>query len=190
VAFVQHADALVADLGGDRGAFWGAQLAVVDALLADASDKVAHHVQVKVAAAHANFERLYGAEPSEFVEFVRKLRYSEDSKAHWEPAVCPACSSTGMASGEYDVDWDSERHEYDPDYNGAVSIDANWFFGTTEDQVSAMIAADWYGVHPDAEISARALRLSPALDSLSEADAELVETLARRLAGESASVGS
>jgi hypothetical protein len=55
-------------------------------------------------------------------------------------------------------------------------------FGTSEEQVSAMIAADWYGVHPDTEVSARALRLSPVLDTLSEHDAELVEALARRLA--------
>jgi hypothetical protein len=57
-------------------------------------------------------------------------------------------------------------------------------FGTTVDQVAAMVAADWYEVYPDTEVSARALRLSPALDRLSEADAELVEKLAMRLAGE------
>jgi hypothetical protein len=59
-------------------------------------------------------------------------------------------------------------------------------FETTEDQVSAMIAADWYGVQPDADVSARALRLGPLLDSLSEHDAELVEVVARRLAQPSA----
>jgi len=55
-------------------------------------------------------------------------------------------------------------------------------FGTTEAQVAAMIAADWYGVHPDVEISARVLRMSPHLDQLQESDAELLERLARRLA--------
>jgi len=54
-------------------------------------------------------------------------------------------------------------------------------FGTTTDQVAAMIAADWYGVHPDTDISARALRLGPTLDQLAESDAELVERLAQRL---------
>jgi hypothetical protein len=58
-------------------------------------------------------------------------------------------------------------------------------FQTTEEQVAAMVAADWYGVHPDTEASARALSLSPTLDKLDEADADLLETLARRLAGES-----
>jgi hypothetical protein len=45
-----------------------------------------------------------------------------------------------------------------------------------------MIAADWYGVHPDTEISTRVRRLAPALEALSEGDAELVDALARRLA--------
>jgi len=54
-------------------------------------------------------------------------------------------------------------------------------FGTTVEQVEAMIAADWYNVHPDTEVSARALRLSSALDQLDESDAEMVETLVRRL---------
>ena len=55
-------------------------------------------------------------------------------------------------------------------------------FGTTVEQVATMVAADWYEVHPDTAISARALRLGPTLDDLAEADAELVETLAKRLA--------
>jgi hypothetical protein len=55
-------------------------------------------------------------------------------------------------------------------------------FGTTVEQVQVMIAADWYGVHPDVDISARALRLGPVLDGLEQGDADLVEALARRLA--------
>lgn len=55
-------------------------------------------------------------------------------------------------------------------------------FGTSVDQVSAMVAADWYGVHPDADLSARAIRLSPTLDRLQDSDAEIVEKLAARLA--------
>ena len=55
VTFVQHCDVLLEDLGADRNEFWGRQLTVVDALLADASDKVAHHVEVKLAAARARF---------------------------------------------------------------------------------------------------------------------------------------
>ena len=50
-AFAQHADALLSDLGRDRSAFWGSQLNVVDALPADAGDKVKHRVQVMLAGA-------------------------------------------------------------------------------------------------------------------------------------------
>src|SRR6266545_6985005 len=39
-------------------------------------------------------------------------------------------------------------------------------FGTSKEQVAAMVAADWYGVHPDAGLSARALNLGPVLDDL------------------------
>jgi hypothetical protein len=55
-------------------------------------------------------------------------------------------------------------------------------FGTTREQVAAMIAADWYGVYPESDVSARALRLSPALDDMTESDAALFEALAQRLA--------
>lgn len=55
-------------------------------------------------------------------------------------------------------------------------------FGTTPERVAEMVAADWYGVNTDAEVSARVLNLSHILDSLSDDDAKLVESLARRLA--------
>lgn len=57
-------------------------------------------------------------------------------------------------------------------------------FGTTAEQVAVMVAADWYGVRPTADVSARVRRLSPFLDRLNEADAELVGALVRRLASE------
>ncbi len=40
-AFALHAEALLQDLGREREDFWGSQVAVVDALLKEASDKVA-----------------------------------------------------------------------------------------------------------------------------------------------------
>lgn len=54
-------------------------------------------------------------------------------------------------------------------------------FQTTEDQVRAMVAADWYGVVPDTEISARVLQIAPVLDVLDESDAELISKMAHRL---------
>jgi hypothetical protein len=49
-AFAQRTDVLLGDLGRDRKDFWGGQLTVVDALLKDASDKLAHRVEVRLAA--------------------------------------------------------------------------------------------------------------------------------------------
>ena len=54
-------------------------------------------------------------------------------------------------------------------------------FGTTPERVREMIAADWYGVEKNTEFSARAKRLAPNLDQLSDDDLELVEQLIRRL---------
>lgn len=50
-------DALLQDLGRDRAEFWAPQLAVVDALLMEAADKVERRVRVSIAAAKANFEQ-------------------------------------------------------------------------------------------------------------------------------------
>jgi len=55
-------------------------------------------------------------------------------------------------------------------------------FGTSREQVAAMIAADWYGVHQNTDVSARVRRLAPTLDDLTDADADLIESIARRLA--------
>jgi hypothetical protein len=66
----------------------------------------------------------------------------------------------------------------DPEALGGIAE----LFGTSVEQVSRMVAADWYGVHPDVEVSARVLRLAPVLEELSDSDADLVESVARRLA--------
>ena len=47
VAFAQYADELLKELGRDRAGFWAGQLEVVDALLSDASNKIAREVAVK-----------------------------------------------------------------------------------------------------------------------------------------------
>jgi hypothetical protein len=56
-AFAQQADALRAELRQDLHDFWGSQLPVVDALLNGASNKLAHRVEVGLAAAAAMLER-------------------------------------------------------------------------------------------------------------------------------------
>lgn len=53
--------------------------------------------------------------------------------------------------------------------------------GVTPEQCAALVCDGWYGVRAD-EASSRVRRLAPALDTLSESDAELVERLVARLA--------
>lgn len=57
-------------------------------------------------------------------------------------------------------------------------------FGTSPERVAEMVAADWYGVRAEVEVSDRVLNLSHVLDALSDADAHLVWHIAQRLAGE------
>jgi hypothetical protein len=109
VAFVQQADEFLDDLGRDRAVFWGPHLAVVDALLADASDKLAYRVQLKLAAAHANFELRYGGQPAEILELVRRLAKPQVLDNQEERAPCPSCESPAVAIGYHDVEWDYER---------------------------------------------------------------------------------
>ncbi|MFK0154278.1 hypothetical protein ACIQVK_19660 [Streptomyces sp. NPDC090493] len=54
-------------------------------------------------------------------------------------------------------------------------------FGTTEDQVCAMIAADWFGVQPGDAVSARVLQLAPLLDGLTDTEAEAVGVVIRSM---------
>jgi hypothetical protein len=97
VAFVQHADALLKDLGRDRTAFWNSRLEVVDALLADASDKVQHRVEVMLAGARARFDQRYGQEPEELVQLVRRLEEEREPDLDVDDAGvalriwCPVC---------------------------------------------------------------------------------------------------
>jgi hypothetical protein len=120
VAFVQHADALLADLGRDRAKFWGGQLAVVDALLADASDKIAHHVEVKLAAARASFDRRYGEEPDELLHLVRRLANPQVLENDQAPIECPACESLGIATGAREVEYDHQEDQDGTIYPVAV----------------------------------------------------------------------
>jgi hypothetical protein len=53
--------------------------------------------------------------------------------------------------------------------------------GTTSEQVASMVVSDFYRVDTGNGFSARMQRLSPIVDSLAEADAELIENTARRL---------
>ncbi|MFJ9517828.1 hypothetical protein ACIRPK_06115 [Kitasatospora sp. NPDC101801] len=55
-------------------------------------------------------------------------------------------------------------------------------FKVSTDQVARMVAADWYGVPLDGQVSDRASRTVVKIESLSTADAKLAEALIDRLA--------
>jgi hypothetical protein len=88
VAFVQLADALLVDLNRERASFWGNQLEVVDALLAEASDKVVHRVEVRFASAHAEFRRLR-EEGEELVRALRRIQETQRLDSGQKMTPCP-----------------------------------------------------------------------------------------------------
>lgn len=54
-------------------------------------------------------------------------------------------------------------------------------FESTETEVRAMIAADWYGVDSNSVMTHRILEFASAIDTLDEADAKLILELIPRL---------
>ncbi len=70
IAFIQHVDAILRDLHRDRGTFWDDYAEVVDALLADATDKLAYRVSVKIAAARAQFQKFSQEIPYELMRLI------------------------------------------------------------------------------------------------------------------------
>jgi hypothetical protein len=118
-AFVQHADSLIKDLDRSRDDFWGDQLAAVDALLEDASDKVAHRVTFRLAAATARLERRYTAEGDAFVNMVRTFSKSAALTGSQRFQPCPVYDSFGIAAGEHSVSWFAEEQDKDTgDFSG------------------------------------------------------------------------
>lgn len=155
VAFVQHADALLADLGRDRAEFWAGQLAVVDALLADAGDKVAHQVEVKLAQARASFDTKYAAQPPAVLEVIRRLAEPKHATDEQVPSPCPACGSIGAAHGSRQLNWGFD----DPGegmrfYNGHLT---EWF---SADRFSCQVC----DLHLDTPSELTAANLDPRMN--------------------------
>jgi hypothetical protein len=113
VAFVQHANAFLEDVGRDRAEFWGDQLGVVDALVAEAADKTWRDVAVRIAGARADFGRRYHDAPAEVLQVVRQIAATSKLNREETRQECPACASQGVAWGDHEVDWD-----YEPDEQG------------------------------------------------------------------------
>lgn len=112
--FAQFTNELLDDLGRDRSEFrdrarfWGDQLSVVDALLADARNKVTHDVEVKLAQARSYFAREFGEGSRELLELARQRFEPDDYDDDQMTADCPACDSLGLATGINDVEWEPE----------------------------------------------------------------------------------
>lgn len=105
LAFLQHADALLKDLQSDRAIFLGDHLDVVDALLADASDKTAYRVSIKMAAARAEYQKFESKTPIELQNLIPRMYDYRDLEIDEKLVDCPACPSTAMAHGYHDVEW-------------------------------------------------------------------------------------
>jgi hypothetical protein len=94
VAFVQQAT-LRWPTSGRNAPASGATSSRVDALLSEASDKVAGRVAVKLAAAKVAFQRKYGEFPEEVQQAIRHVPQVLD--ADQEDYECPTCGSVGIA---------------------------------------------------------------------------------------------
>ena len=113
VAFAMQANTFLWDLGRPEKEFWGTYYPLVDTLQEYVSDRISHDVEVKIAAARADFRQRYGEGPAEILEVVRRLAGSRVRDDDQEPCPCPACESAGMATGDHDVErepeWDADR---------------------------------------------------------------------------------
>ena len=125
-AFIQQADALLNELGRNREDFWGGQIPVVDEFLKDASDKVKHRVDVRVAGAAAMLSSRYATEGQAVIlalQAVSKLAPLADDQRHHK---CPVCDSFGVATGTHDVAW--EAGDWDKETGEVTNADASvWF---------------------------------------------------------------
>jgi hypothetical protein len=117
VAFVQQADATLADMGRPRAAFWGDRLGVVDALLTEASDKTMHRVQVKLSNAKVAFSERFGNMADELRSVITSITPVLDVTEESDPE-CPACGCKGIARGDLDVDEYVDFSDGEP-YGGA-----------------------------------------------------------------------
>jgi hypothetical protein len=104
-AFAQQADAFLTELGRDREDFWSGQLAVVDALLKDASDKLAHRIEVRLAAAAAMLERRIATDGEAVIRLLRATSKTTPLTATQRLHECPVCDSFGIATGEHTIEW-------------------------------------------------------------------------------------
>lgn len=128
-AFVRHVDALLVDLDRDRALFWGEQIAVVDTLLLDASDKTRHRVSVKMEASKAKLAKQFADVPKELKRQLMWLRETRSLGPDEDTMQCPVCGSMGLAVGEHYVEWGDvdEVNEGGVRFFGNVTFSAERF---------------------------------------------------------------
>jgi hypothetical protein len=125
-AFLQHCDAILADLGRDRADFWDGQLPVVDVLIRDASDKVAQRVEVRLAAAEAWLEQRCATDGEALIAAARTLSSSAPLTDEQRFRTCPVCGSAGITTGEHGVEY--EPDDWDRETGQVTQVDAQvWF---------------------------------------------------------------
>jgi hypothetical protein len=141
-AFTQQADVLLTDLGRDRVDFWRGQLLVVDALLKDASDKLAHRVEVRLASARARLEHRYATDGDVVISVIQAVRKGAPETATQKLRKCPVCDSSGTATGEHSVEWDVDWDKETGDVTSAAPT--VWFSAQA-------FRCDVCGLHLDAQ---------------------------------------
>ena len=134
---------------------------MVDALLDEASTELARRVEVKLAAARADFAKRFGPVPENLRQPL--LEAMVPALPHFDSAHarCPVCDSLGVAEGEIDVDWDvSFGKDGEPDAGAArVLMRAESFVCSacglklvdTAEMAAAGMEASWTVVGVDAE---------------------------------------
>jgi hypothetical protein len=123
-AFAEQADALLTDLGRHREDFWSGQLAVVDALLKDASDKVEHRVEFRLAAAAAELERRRATDGEVVISVLRAATpapLTDTQRLH----KCPVCNSSAIATGDHTVHWEAADWDKETGVTNAAGV--VWF---------------------------------------------------------------
>jgi hypothetical protein len=78
-------------LGARPGQFWGRHLAVVDALLAEESDRVTRQAGIRLAAARAAFADRRGDEEPEARHAVMRFSEMQEHTKDQQLLECPAC---------------------------------------------------------------------------------------------------
>jgi hypothetical protein len=114
VAFIRYADSLLEDLERRRDWFWGDQAGVVQALLAASTDKIARDVNIKMAAAAAEYQRRYSSISFDIPAVARSFAVGTSFDIDEDIVDCPVCDSPARARGYPWVEWN-----FDPQADGS-----------------------------------------------------------------------